>query len=70
MLASAFKDLYTGDVFELDMATNWIKSQEEDSVYQDSYTVELEKVQVQTKSVWSSLVATWIFCKIKFKGMS
>lgn len=58
MLASAFKDLYTGDVLEEDMATNWINSQGGDSVYQDSYTDELEKVQVQTKSVWSSLVPT------------
>lgn len=55
MLASAFKDLYTGDVFEVDMATNWIESQGEDSVYQDSYTDELEKVQVQTKSEFGAL---------------
>lgn len=55
MLASAFKDLYTGDIFEVDMATDWIKSQAGDSVYQDSYTDELEKVQVQTKSEFGAL---------------
>ncbi|XP_039920879.1 deleted in lung and esophageal cancer protein 1 isoform X2 [Hirundo rustica] len=49
VLASAFKDLYTGDVFEADMATNWIKSQGE-SVYQDSYTDELEKLLAEYKS--------------------
>ncbi|XP_041899486.1 deleted in lung and esophageal cancer protein 1 isoform X1 [Corvus kubaryi] len=50
VLASAFKDLYTGDVFEVDMATNWIESQGEDSVYQDSYTDELEKLLAEYKS--------------------
>lgn len=55
MLASAFKDLYTGDFFEVDMATNWIKSQEGDNVYQDSYTDELEKVQIQTNSEFGGL---------------
>ncbi|XP_058689801.1 deleted in lung and esophageal cancer protein 1 [Poecile atricapillus] len=50
VLASAFKDLYTGDVFEVDMATNWIKSQGGDSVYQDSYTDELEKLLAEYKS--------------------
>lgn len=55
MLASAFKDLYTGDFFEVDVATNWIRSQEGHSVYQDSYTDELEKVQVQTKLEFGGL---------------
>ncbi|CAN8185146.1 unnamed protein product [Coccothraustes coccothraustes] len=50
VLASAFKDLYTGDVFEVDMATNWIESQGGDSVYQDSYTDELEKLLAEYKS--------------------
>ncbi|XP_041344774.1 deleted in lung and esophageal cancer protein 1 [Pyrgilauda ruficollis] len=50
VLARAFKDLYTGDVFEVDMATNWIKSQGGDSVYQDSYTDELEKLLAECKS--------------------
>ncbi|XP_037985052.1 deleted in lung and esophageal cancer protein 1 [Motacilla alba alba] len=50
VLASAFKDLYTGDVSEVDMATNWIKSQGGDSVYQDSYTDELEKLLAEYKS--------------------
>lgn len=55
MLAVAFKDLYSGNVFEVDMTTNCIKSQEGDNVYQDSYTDELEKVQVQTKSEFGAL---------------
>uniref|UniRef100_A0A8C5NJU2 DLEC1 cilia and flagella associated protein n=1 Tax=Junco hyemalis TaxID=40217 RepID=A0A8C5NJU2_JUNHY len=55
VLASAFKDLYTEDVLEEDVATNWIESQGGDSVYQDSYTDELEKVQVQTKSEFGAL---------------
>ncbi|XP_005040593.1 PREDICTED: deleted in lung and esophageal cancer protein 1 [Ficedula albicollis] len=50
VLASAFKDLYTGDLFDVDMATNWIKSRREDSVYQDSYTDELEKLLAEYKS--------------------
>ncbi|XP_053845951.1 LOW QUALITY PROTEIN: deleted in lung and esophageal cancer protein 1 [Vidua macroura] len=50
VLAVAFKDLYTGDVFEVDVATNWIKSQGGDSVYQDSYTDELEKLLAECKS--------------------
>ncbi|XP_064278685.1 deleted in lung and esophageal cancer protein 1 isoform X1 [Passer domesticus] len=50
VLARAFKDLYTGDVFEVDMATGWIESQGGDSVYQDSYTDELEKLLAEYKS--------------------
>ncbi|KAL9871157.1 deleted in lung and esophageal cancer protein 1 [Geothlypis trichas] len=50
VLASAFKDLYTGDVLEEDMATNWINSQGADSVYQDSYTDELEKLLAEYRS--------------------
>ncbi|KAI1242552.1 Deleted in lung and esophageal cancer protein 1, partial [Lamprotornis superbus] len=50
VLASAFKDLYTGDVFDVDMATDWIKSQREDSVNQDSYIDELEKLLAEYKS--------------------
>ncbi|XP_068031633.1 deleted in lung and esophageal cancer protein 1 isoform X2 [Anomalospiza imberbis] len=50
VLAVAFKDLYTGDVFEVDMTTNWIKSQGGDSVYQDNYTDELEKLLAECKS--------------------
>ncbi|XP_054500350.2 deleted in lung and esophageal cancer protein 1 [Agelaius phoeniceus] len=50
VLASAFKDLYTGDVLEGDMATNWINAQGGDSVYQDSYTDELEKLLAEYKS--------------------
>lgn len=55
MLATAFKDLCTGDFFDVDMATDWIKSQREDSVDHDSYTDELEKVQIQTKSELGAL---------------
>ncbi|KAL2307147.1 hypothetical protein Nmel_000095 [Mimus melanotis] len=50
VLASAFKDLYSGDLFDVDMATNWIKSQRQDSVYQDSYIDELEKLLAEYKS--------------------
>ncbi|XP_005424410.2 deleted in lung and esophageal cancer protein 1 [Geospiza fortis] len=50
VLASAFKDLYTGDVLEEDTATNWIKSQGGDSAYQDSYTDELEKLLAEYRS--------------------
>ncbi|KAF2983630.1 hypothetical protein EK904_005558 [Melospiza melodia maxima] len=50
VLASAFKDLYTEGVLEEDMATNWIESQGGDSVYQDSYTDELEKLLAEYRS--------------------
>ncbi|XP_074401704.1 deleted in lung and esophageal cancer protein 1 isoform X2 [Zonotrichia albicollis] len=50
VLASAFKDLYTEDVLEEDVATNWIESQRGDSVYQDSYTDELEKLLAEYRS--------------------
>ncbi|RLW11481.1 hypothetical protein DV515_00001295 [Chloebia gouldiae] len=46
VLAVAFKDLYTGNVFEVDMTTNYIKSQGGDNVYQD----ELEKLLAECKS--------------------
>ncbi|KAF4800195.1 Deleted in lung and esophageal cancer protein 1 [Turdus rufiventris] len=50
VLATAFKDLCTGDFFDVDMATDWIKSQREDSVDQDSYVDELEKLLAEYKS--------------------
>uniref|UniRef100_A0A8D2N6G4 HYDIN/VesB/CFA65-like Ig-like domain-containing protein n=1 Tax=Zonotrichia albicollis TaxID=44394 RepID=A0A8D2N6G4_ZONAL len=50
VLASAFKDLYTEDVLEEDVATTWIESQRGDSVYQDSYTDELEKLLAEYRS--------------------
>nr|XP_031359643.1 deleted in lung and esophageal cancer protein 1 [Lonchura striata domestica] len=50
VLAVAFKDLYSGNVFEVDMTTNCIKSQEGDNVYQDSYTDELEKLLAECQS--------------------
>uniref|UniRef100_A0A8C3XXP0 DLEC1 cilia and flagella associated protein n=1 Tax=Catharus ustulatus TaxID=91951 RepID=A0A8C3XXP0_CATUS len=50
VLATAFKDLCTGDFLDVDMATDWIKSQREDGVDQDSYTDELEKLLAEYKS--------------------
>lgn len=50
LLASIFEDLYTGDVSGEDVETNWIKSRGEDNVYHESFTEELQKVQVKIKS--------------------
>jgi len=55
LLAGTFEDLYTRDVIGVDMETNWIKSRGGDDVYHESFTEELQKVQVQTESEFGAL---------------
>lgn len=55
MLASTFEDLYTKDDFGVDMETNWIKSRGGDNVYHESFTKELQEVQVKTTSEFGAL---------------
>uniref|UniRef100_A0A8B9CT20 DLEC1 cilia and flagella associated protein n=1 Tax=Anser brachyrhynchus TaxID=132585 RepID=A0A8B9CT20_9AVES len=49
LLASTFKDLYTGDVIGADIEANWIKSQGGEDVYHEAFTEELQKVQIKRK---------------------
>uniref|UniRef100_A0A8C0HLL6 DLEC1 cilia and flagella associated protein n=1 Tax=Buteo japonicus TaxID=224669 RepID=A0A8C0HLL6_9AVES len=49
LLASTFEDLYTKDVFGVEMETNWIKSQGQDNVYHESFTEELQKLLAEYK---------------------
>uniref|UniRef100_A0A663EY65 DLEC1 cilia and flagella associated protein n=1 Tax=Aquila chrysaetos chrysaetos TaxID=223781 RepID=A0A663EY65_AQUCH len=49
LLASTFEDLYTRDVFGVDMETNWIKSRGGDNVYHESFTEELQKLLAEYK---------------------
>uniref|UniRef100_A0A8B9SFV6 DLEC1 cilia and flagella associated protein n=1 Tax=Anas platyrhynchos TaxID=8839 RepID=A0A8B9SFV6_ANAPL len=44
LLASTFKDLYTGDVIGSDIVANWIKSRGGEDVYHEAFTEELQKL--------------------------